>query len=150
MEMESESVVPRDREDKRWDCGCDENVLTLHSEDSHRFVNVPETPEGGHFGRVNLMVRWIYLNFLKRENPFWGAWVVPEVERPTSAQVMISRSVSSSPALGSGLTAQSLEPVSDSVPPSLSDPPPRLLCLCLSNPFQKKPFLCNKRFPLPN
>ena len=40
------------------------------------------------------------------------------------SQVTILRSVSSSPALGSGLTAQSLEPASDSVSPSLSDPPP--------------------------
>ena len=42
------------------------------------------------------------------------------VERPTSAQVMISRFVSSSPASGSVLTAQSLEPASNSVSPSLS------------------------------
>ena len=48
-----------------------------------------------------------------------GSWVAQSVKRPTSAQVMISRSVSSSPALGSVLTAQSLEPVSDSVSPSL-------------------------------
>ena len=41
------------------------------------------------------------------------------VKRLTSAQVMISRSVSSSPTSGSVLTAQSLEPVSDSVSPSL-------------------------------
>ena len=34
-----------------------------------------------------------------------GAWVAQSVERLTSAQVMISRSVSLSPALGSGLTA---------------------------------------------
>ena len=54
------------------------------------------------------------------------------VERPTSAQVMISRSVSSSPASGSVLTAQSLEPASDSVSPSLSDPPPFMLSLSLS------------------
>ena len=54
----------------------------------------------------------------------WGAWVAQSVKRPTSAQVMISRSVSSSPASGSVLTAQSLEPASDSVSPSLSDPPP--------------------------
>ena len=46
------------------------------------------------------------------------------VKRPTSAQVTISRSTSSSPASGSGLMAQSLEPVSDSVSPSLSVPPP--------------------------
>ena len=45
-------------------------------------------------------------------------------------QVTISRSVSSSPASGSGLMAQSLELVSDSVSPSLSAP--RLFMLCLS------------------
>ena len=54
------------------------------------------------------------------------------VECPTSAQVMISQSVSSSPASGSVLTAQSLEPASDSVSPSLCDPPPFMLCLSLS------------------
>ena len=59
-----------------------------------------------------------------------GTRVAQSVKRPTSAQVMISRSVSSSPAWGSVLTAQSLEPVSDSVSPSLSAPP--LLALCLS------------------
>ena len=53
----------------------------------------------------------------------WGAWVAQSVTRPTSAQVMISRSVGSSPVSGSVLTAQSLEPVSDSVSPSFSDPP---------------------------
>ena len=41
------------------------------------------------------------------------------------------QSVSSSPASGSGLTAQSLEPVSDSVSPSLSAPPPFMLCFSL-------------------
>ena len=48
-----------------------------------------------------------------------GAWVALSVKRPTSAQVTISWSVSSSPGSGSVLTAQSLEPVSDSVSPSL-------------------------------
>ena len=43
------------------------------------------------------------------------------VKRPTSAQVMISQSVSSSPASGSVLTAQSLDPALDSVSPSLSN-----------------------------
>ena len=62
----------------------------------------------------------------------WGAWVAQSVKQPTSAQVMISQSVSSSPTSGSGLTAQSLEPVSDSVSPSLSAPPPFMLCLSLS------------------
>ena len=60
-----------------------------------------------------------------------GAWVAQSVKWPTSAQVMISRSVSSSPASGSGLMAQSPEPASDSVSPSLSAPPPFMLCLCL-------------------
>ena len=61
-----------------------------------------------------------------------GAWVAQSVKRPTSAQVMISRSVSSSPASGSELTAQSLEPVSNSVSPSLSAPSLLMLCLSLS------------------
>ena len=52
------------------------------------------------------------------------------VERLTSAQVMISQSVSLSPTLGSVLTARSLEPASDSVSPSLSAP--SLLALSLS------------------
>ena len=54
------------------------------------------------------------------------------VKQPTSAQVMISQSVSSSPTLGSVLTAQSLEPASDSVSPPLSAPPLLMLCLSLS------------------
>ena len=66
------------------------------------------------------------------ENYLWGAWVAQSVKRPTSARVTISRSVSSSPAPGSGLTAQSLEPASDSVSPSLSAPTPFMLCLSLS------------------
>ena len=60
-----------------------------------------------------------------------GAWVAQSVERPTSAQVMISRSVSSSPASGSVLTAEGLEPASDPVSPSLSAPPPLSICLSL-------------------
>ena len=54
------------------------------------------------------------------------------VKRPTSAQVMISQSVGSSPVSGSVLTAWSLEPASDSVSPSLSAPLFLTLCLCLS------------------
>ena len=64
-----------------------------------------------------------------------GAWVAQLVRRPTSAQVMISRFVGSSPASGSMLTAQSLEPASDSVSPSLSLPPapPRLVLYLSEN-----------------
>ena len=72
------------------------------------------------------------LPLLYVKKPFWGAWVAQSVERPTSAQVMISHSVSSSPASGSGLTAQSLESASDSVSPSLSSPNTLAFCLCLS------------------
>ena len=61
-----------------------------------------------------------------------GAWVAQSVKRPTSAQVMISRSVSSSPASGSVLTAQSLEPVSDSVSSSLWSSPVHALSLSVS------------------
>ena len=49
-----------------------------------------------------------------------GAWVALSVEHLTSAQVTISRFVSSSPISGSVLTAQSREPASDSVSLSLS------------------------------
>ena len=68
------------------------------------------------------------------------------VKRLTSTQVMISWFVSSSPGLGSVLTAQSLGPASDSVSPSLSAPPP--LCsvsLCLS-----KINKCKKKFKRKN
>ena len=73
-----------------------------------------------------------YLCFLKSGGG--GAWVAQSVEHPTLARVMISQSVSSSPTSGSVLMAQSLEPASDSVSPSLSAPPPLMLCLSL---FQK-------------
>ena len=50
-----------------------------------------------------------------------GAWVDQSVKHPTSAQVMISQFVGSSPELGSVLiTAQKLEPASDSMSPFLS------------------------------
>ena len=62
---------------------------------------------------------------------FWGAWVAQSVGRQALAQVMISLSVGSSPASGSVLMAQSLEPASDSVSSSLSAPPLLALCLCL-------------------
>ena len=59
--------------------------------------------------------------------PFRGPWVAQSVKRPTLAQVRISRFVGSSPTSGSVLTAQSLEPASDSMSASLSLPLP---CLC--------------------
>ena len=62
-----------------------------------------------------------------------GVRVAQSVERPTSAQVVITRSASSSPGTGSVLlTSQSLKHASGSVSPSLCAPPPLMLCLSLS------------------
>ena len=58
------------------------------------------------------------------------------VKRLTLAQITISLPVGSSPTSGSVLTAQSLEPASDFVSPSLSAPP--LLMLSLSLSFRNK------------
>ena len=52
-------------------------------------------------------------------NSLWGTCVAQSVNCPTSAQVMMSQFVGSSPVSCSVLTARSLEPVSDSVSPSL-------------------------------
>ena len=66
----------------------------------------------------------------------WGR-LGGSVRRPTSAQVMISQFMSLSPVLGSVLTAQSLDPASDSVSISLPFPLPHMLCLCLSHKYEK-------------
>ena len=63
------------------------------------------------------------------------------VKHLTSAQVMISQFMSSSPTSGSVLTARSLEPVSDSMSPSFSVPSPLGLGLSLS-----KMTTCLKKF----
>ena len=60
---------------------------------------------------------------LSKINKRWVAWVAQSVKQLTSAQVMISQFMSSSPPLGSVLTAQNLEPALDSVSPSLSASP---------------------------
>ena len=72
---------------------------------------------------------FLNLNYFKR---YLECLVVQSIKHPTSAQVMISQFVSLSSTLGSVLTAQSLEPLSDSVSPSLSAPPLFMLCLSLS------------------
>ena len=66
-----------------------------------------------------------------------GSCVAQSVKHPTSAQVMILWSVSSSLVSGSVLTAQSLEPASDSLSPSLSAPTPLSLSLSLRNNHYK-------------
>ena len=63
---------------------------------------------------------------------YWGIWVAQSVKHPTLAQVMISQSMSLSPASSSVLTAERLEPAPDSVSPSLSAPPRLVLCFSLS------------------
>uniref|UniRef100_A0A667G961 Adaptor protein, phosphotyrosine interacting with PH domain and leucine zipper 2 n=1 Tax=Lynx canadensis TaxID=61383 RepID=A0A667G961_LYNCA len=63
----------------------------------------------------------------------WGAWVAQSVKRPTSPQDMMSRFVSLSPASGSVLSAQSLEPASDSVSSSFCPSPTCALSLSLKN-----------------
>ena len=68
---------------------------------------------------------------LLRLQIFRGAWVAQSVERLTSAQVMISQLIVPAPSQ-TVLTAQSLEPASDYVSPSLSAPNPLAFCLCLS------------------
>ena len=73
-----------------------------------------------------------------------GAWVAQSVKRLTSAQVMILRIMSLSPTLGSVLTAQSLEPASDSVSPSLSAPCLLVLSLSLSLSLKNKQKLKKK------
>ena len=87
-----------------------------------------------------------HLCFLSKTNKHWGIWVAQSVEHPTSAQVMISRSVSSSPVSGSVLTAQSLEPASDSVCLSLCPSPARTLSLSKINKY--KFFFCFKKYLL--
>ena len=79
------------------------------------------------------------LNFPKVLLPR-GAWVAQSVKRLTSAQVMVSHSVSSSPALGSVPSVQSLELASGSVSPSLSAPPQLALCVSLKKWISVKNF----------
>ena len=78
--------------------------------------------------------------FCYRNSNVRSGWLAQSVKRLTSAQATISRFVSSSPASGSALTAQSPEPASDSVSPSLSAPPPLSLSPSVSkiNTLERK------------
>ena len=94
----------------------------------------PSTAQPCKLQRVS-RCQWLEKELNRREfricgNDTWGARVARSVGRPTSAQVTVPRSVSSSPTSGSVPTARSPEPASDSASPSLSAPP--LLALCLS------------------
>ena len=70
-----------------------------------------------------------------------GTWVAQLVKRLTLAQVMISQFVSSSPTLGSVLTARSQEPASDYVSPSLCPSPTHTPFLSKINKTLKK-YIC--------
>ena len=63
---------------------------------------------------------------------FRGAWGAQSAGCPTSAQVTISWSVGSSPTSGSVLTAHSLDPIPDSVSPSLFPSSTHIFSLSLS------------------
>ena len=108
--------------------------------------NVGSLEEKGDPGqtrvRLSVLAYRPYQQLLLRgscKNPLlWGAWVAQSVKRPTSAWVVISRFVGSSPTSGYVLTARSLEPASDSVSPLLSAPSPLMLCLSQKYTFKKK------------
>ena len=75
----------------------------------------------------------LILSHLLAQKPLvGGAWVAQLAECPTSAQVMVLWFWGLSPMTGSMLTAQSLDPASDSVFPSLSALPLHMLSLLLS------------------
>ena len=84
-----------------------------------------------HHFRIHLSIEehFLVLSIVKNTG---GAWVAQSVKRPTSTQVTISRSVSSSPASGSGLMAQawSLLPIL-CLPLSLPLPRSCSVSLCL-------------------
>ena len=73
-----------------------------------------------------------YIHFNLKNNFSQGHLGGSMVKHLTSAQVIVSPSMSLSPTMGSVLTAQSLDPASNSVSPSLSAPPLLTLSVCLS------------------
>ena len=84
-----------------------------------------------HCHAYSLFLSRINKHFCKKRKKR-DTWVAQLVKQRTSAQVMISPFVSLSPTPGPVLTAQSLEPVSDSVSPTLSASPLLVLFLSLS------------------
>ena len=82
---------------------------------------------------VGRRTRFYHLHLANKKQAKRGTWVAQSVERPTSAQVVISQFMGLGPTLGSVLPACSLEPTSDSVSPYLSAPTLLTLCLSLKN-----------------
>ena len=97
---------------------------------------------------VSLFLHLACLYALSKTNIFRGTWVAQSVGHLTSAQVMISQSVSSSPASGSVLTAQSLEPASDSVSSSLCPSPTHAVFLSEINKHIKNKHFLKMRLSL--
>ena len=88
-------------------------------------VTTVETKTKGPQGSWNIRLGNIKL----KTNKCRGSWMAQLVKHLTLAQVMTSWFESSSPMLGSVLTAQSLEPASCSMAPSLFAPLPLMLSL---------------------
>ena len=87
--------------------------------------------KSGEGNRIHLLPpNWVCISQEVREDR--GAWVARSVTCPTSAQVMISRFPSSSPASALVLTAQPSLLWILCLPLSLSVPPLLTLCLSLS------------------
>ena len=154
------SAIRQQKEIKGIKIGKDEVRLSLFADDMILYMENPTdstksllelihefSKVSGYKINVQKSVAFLYTNNeaterqIKKLIPFTtapriikyrGAWVAQSVKASDFSQVTISRYVSSSPASGSGLMAQSLEPVSDSVSPSLSAPPPFMHCLSLS------------------
>ena len=80
--------------------------------------------------RASTSLKKPFVNIRRRQ--MRGAWAAKLVKHLTSAQFVISWFMSSSPTLGSVLTAQILDPALDSVFPSLSTPSPLTHCVSVS------------------
>ena len=104
---------------QRW---IDTVPQTDYSNEGAGYYSTGQTAQKGQVSRLHLQVT----KALKLR-PKRGTSKALLVKCLTSAQIMISWSLSSSLAW----TARSLEPASDSVSPSLC-PPPLVLCLCCS------------------
>ena len=103
---------------------------------THWAARVPPTTRSLIYYRV---IGWWLSVSLWNQNPgLRAAWVAQSVKCHNSAQVMILPFVSLSPASGSVWTAQSLEPASDSVSPSLSLPLPHSRSVSVSLSLKNK------------